>query len=485
MQQGFRFKTHLGRKTKILRTKILATDVSSTANARWFSRNRLIILFWIAAVISVAVMATTGPAGWDARIYSKAIQYLRHGVDPYAAGIAEQQAFRNRPASSAMQHAPFTYVYSPLTLRLLRLLILLPDWLLSSLFWTALAAGFLLQLWAGFEMADKHERRWLALLLPAVAFFPGLITDDVILSGNLAYLLYGLILAAAVRGWKRGRWFWYYLAVLAASVFKVQLLTLLAFPILVGRRQWFPAGSTAAAGLLFIAAQARLWPELFREQLQTIRIMFDVVPDFGYGPAGILGRALWNRGQHYSPATTILYVAFAGALGVALLFLARRVRQKNLSQETWIPIALVGTFLLNPRIMKYDMAAITIPMLLIGWRTLRSVLNHSSSFDRGRTAGQISDHPAPGTSRPLSGAPGQHRSILPLSLIGAACFLVPNTITVVGPTWWPVELAVMLGIFTMGISSLHRPSLEAQPNIVPARLVYEEVAPFGSVESIR
>jgi hypothetical protein len=477
-------ETHLGRKTKILRTKILTTNLSSPTNARWLSRQRLIIPFWIAAIISVAVMATTGPAGWDARNCGKAIQSLRHGGDPYAEGIAAQQAFHNRPASSAAEHAPLTYVYSPLTLPLLRLLAALPDGMLAVLFWAAVAAGFLLELWAGYEMAAEHERPWLALLLPVVAFFPGLITDDVILSGNVAYILYGPILMAAVLGWRRGRWFWYYLAVLAASICKAPFLTLLAFPILVGRRQWFPAGSTAAAGLLLIAAQARLWPKVFSEYLSVLRLMFDDAHDFGYGPAGVLGRALWKMGRPYSSATIILYLAFAGALGIALLLLARHVRQENLSRETWIPIALVGTFLLNPRIMKYDMAAITIPMLLIGWRTLRKALNHSSSGYLLRSPRLIDDQPAPGTSRPLSGAPGQHLSILTLSLIGAACFLVPNTITVVGPTWWPVELAVMLGIFTIGISSLHRTSLKAQPSIVPARVVYEEVAPLGAVESI-
>jgi len=418
-------------------------------------------------------MASTGPAGWDARIYNKAIQFLRHGVDPYAAGIAEQQAFRNRPPASAAQHAPFTYVYSPLTLPLLRLLIRLPDWLLGALFWTALAVGFLLQLWAGFQLADERERPWVALLLPAVAFFPGLITDDVILSGNLAYLLYGLILAAAVPGWKRGRWFWYYLAVLAASIFKVQLLSLLAFPVLVGRRQWYPAVGTATTGLLLIAAQARLWPELFREQLTTIRIMFDVVPDFGYGPSGVLGRALWIHGRPYSSATTIVYLAFAGALGIVLLLLALRVRQQNLPQEMWIPIELVGTVLLNPRIMKYDMAAITIPMLLIGWRALRSALAQSSSASPDPSL-RLLDDPA----RPASMAPAstfwRSSSNLVLLIVAAACFVIPNVITVVGPSWWPVELVVLLAIFALGVRSLIRLEPEIQPSGHPASAAFEE-----------
>jgi hypothetical protein len=131
--------------------------------------------------------------------------------------------------------------------------------------------------------------------------------------------------------------------------------------------------------------------------------------------------------------------------------------------------------------MKYDMAAITIPMLLIAWRTLHYALNHSPQ--------SIDDDPAAATSRTRIDAPKQHRSVLTLILVGAACFLVPNLITVAGPTWWPVELAVMLGIFAMGISSLKRPSLEvqaseAQPSIIPTRVVYEEAAPIEAVEPI-
>ncbi len=66
-------------------------------------------------------MAYTGPAGWDAQIYWRAVQTIRHGGDPYAAGIAAQLAFLSRPHPSPSDHVPFTYVYSPMTLPLLRL----------------------------------------------------------------------------------------------------------------------------------------------------------------------------------------------------------------------------------------------------------------------------------------------------------------------------------------------------------------------------
>src|SRR5208282_3709042 len=278
-----------------------------------------------------------------------------------------------------------------------------PGWLLGLLCGAAIATGAGLQLWVGFRMADRRERRWLALMLPAIIFFPGLITDDAILGGNLVYLLYGVVLAA--------------------SVFKLPFLALLAFPVLVDKRQWFPSGMTALAGVLIFASQMRLWPSMFQEYLLTLRLMLDTGNSFGFGPAGTLGRALWMRGLPFSSATTIVYLVFACVVGIVLLFLARRVREWDLPRETWIPIALMGTFLLNPRIMRYDIAAITVPMLLIGWRALRWALD-------GPDDERLGDN--------THGA-GQQRYSRTLILVASACFLAPNVIMVAGPAWVPEE----------------------------------------------
>ncbi len=395
-------------------------------------------------------MAVRGPVGWDAQVCRKAIQSLRLGADPYATGLTELHAVQNDPGTRRAQ-ARSLYAYPPLTLPLLRLLARLPNGLLVIFFWMTLTGGVLLQLSAGFRLASEDERRWLAFLLPAVAFFPGLITDDALLSGNLAYILYGLILTAAVPGWKHGRWIWFYLAVLAASVFKAPMLTLLAFPVLVGKRQRYPSAGTAAIGLLIIAAQARLWPDLFREYLATTRVMFDVGHDFGYGPVGVLGQGLWNEGLPYSSQTIMLYLAFAGTIGLILLFFSYQAREETLSRDLWLPVALVGTFLLNPRIMKYDMAPITIPMLLIAWRGLRAFLHKRSN------------------PYPFAAAPSSRFLIL----VGVGCFLVPNLLTVFAPSWWPVELVVLLASFALGVWSLWEPQSEAQTLVVsvPADLI--------------
>jgi len=412
----------------------------STQRTSWFSRPWLSALFWVAAVIALAVMAYSGHVGWDSQVCWKTVQSLHNSSDPYAGGIASLQEFQKRLGPGSRVHPPLVYVYSPITLPMLRVAAMFPGWALAVLYAVAMAIGVLLQFWAGFQMASKKERRWLCLLMPAMLFFPGLITDDVILSGNVAYVLYGLILAAGVPGWKQGNWSWYFVAVLAASVFKAPFLALLAFPVLMDRRQWVPSVLTAATGVLLFAEQMRLWPHMFREYLMSIRLMFDVAHDFGFGPAGLLGRVLCYRGLPYSRATSILSVIFAGFVGVGLLILARRVRQDNLLRENWIPVALVGTLLLNPRIMKYDLAAMTIPMLLIGWRTLQFATRRSDEEE------QQDD----------SGRNGQKLSVSTAIFVGAGCFLIPNVITVAGPSWFPVELMVVLAIFASGVWCLNR-----------------------------
>jgi hypothetical protein len=176
----------------------------------------------------------------------------------------------------------------------------------------------------------------------------------------------------------------------------------------------------------------------------------------------------------YSLATTIVYVVFAGALAILLLFLVRRVQKEDLPRELWIPVAFVGTFLFYPRIMKYDMAAITIPMLLIAWRTL------TYARDRSRwTRDQILD--LIGTNslsigQDLGEQAGRH-SRLTLPLLAATCFVVPNLMTVAGPPSWPVELVVMLTVFAAGLWTLGGAVTEIEPDEIPVSIVCEEVSP--------
>ena len=94
--------------------------------------------------------------------------------------------------------------------------------------------------------------------------------------------------------------------------------------------------------------------------------------------------------------------------------------------------------------MKYDLAAITIPMLLIGGRALRFALERSAGENQAAN----------------SHGSGQKRSFFDrtLLLVASGCFLIPNVITVAGPSWFPVETVVLLAIFAMGVWSLDRSS---------------------------
>jgi hypothetical protein len=283
-------------------------------------------------------------------------------------------------------------------------------------------------------MAEASERKWLTVMLPAIAFFPGLVTDDTILSGNIGYVLYGLILAAGVSGWKHGRWFWYYVAVLAASIVKAPLLTMIAFPVLVGKRQWLPAGVTAAAGVALFAVQGWIWPEQFREYLVAIRLMFDIVHDFGFGPAGVFGKTLWRMGRPYTYPSIIFYLISSLLIAVVLLVLRRRVDLGKMARATWIPVALVGTLLFYPRIMRYDLAAFSVPMLLIGWQTFRKAVDSTAQTASIRKFAWLNGKAA----------------------IFVGCFLATNIITVVGPMWVPVELMALLAIFGLGVWSAYQ-----------------------------
>jgi hypothetical protein len=323
----------------------------------------------------------------------------------------------------------------------------LPNWTLGPLYWCVLFAAFLLQLWGGYQMATKDEQRWIVWMLPLAPFFPCLLVEDVFLSGNLAYVLYGLVLAAAVAGFKQNKWFWFYVAVLVVSTCKAPMLTLICFPILAGRKQWLPACFTGVAGLGLFGVQALLWPLQFQEWMAELKIHFDMNRDFGFSPAGLLGYALVDMKLPYSPATTILYVVWVLALGALLLVaLYTLVRNDEAQRQIWIPIAFVGTLLMNPRLMGYDVAALTIPLLLIAWRVLRLVMARSAQWSVGGIGSVAAVLPAKNENRPD----------FALILVALGWFVAFNFIAGSSvETWRYIALAVMLLMIALGLWMLY------------------------------
>lgn len=378
------------------------------------------LIFWLCACITIPIWNRVDPAGYDIAIYHNAIVSLHAGHDPYVDAMAIQDAFHRTFAQHPNAFPPCNYVYAPLTLPLLRLIGHFPTWFACSAYWLILLAGVFSVLWVTTRARQSTEITFITLVAPLAIFCPGLLAHDTILSGNIAFILYALVLLGAAYGWRRGIWRWCYLAILIASCFKPPLLTLLAIPVFSARRQWLPAGATAALGLGIFAAQSRLWPALFLHFMQAVQLQITYNHDFGSSPAGVFSNFLAHSGLAYSPASLLFYLVYAAAICAVLFYLSRQYLEGDLTLQQWMPVLLVGTILLNPRIMEYDAAPIAIPMALIAWRF----------FTRdGITASAV------------------------LTYLGA--FLTANLIAVnVEGTWKPTESLILATVFTTGAWSL-------------------------------
>ena len=336
---------------------------------------RIVLILWILAFAAMPVWMAFDPPGWDLDVCYAAIHSLAAGHDPYADSIAILQRFHDQIALHPSATPPFIYVYPPITLLLLRVIGALPSGLSAALYWLTYLAAVLTQIWVGMQAIEESESRYFVYLAPVAPFFPGLLADGTALSGNIAHILYALILLAAVAGWKRGNWHWFYLVTFVASCVKLPFLTLLAIPVLSARKKWLPVAITAAAGVALFAIQSSIWPSLFKHYLQATELMFRYSRDFGCSPAGLFSDFLYGRGIPYSPGGIIFYLCYAVPLFGFLLYLSGHFLRGSFSLKQWLPVLLVGVILLNPRLIEYDVAPLALPLTLIGWRFLSSFLN--------------------------------------------------------------------------------------------------------------
>lgn len=333
------------------------------------------IAFWTIAFAAIPIWAWFDSPGWDVGIYYDAVRSMLQHNDPYSAAITIQDAFHqtlshhsNVRALFSYDRSPFSYIYPPVTLPLLHFFGALPVVIAGALYWTLYILCAVSIIWVGLQAAEPQERRLFLFIAPAFLFFPGLLQNDTILSGNVVIIFYGFILTAAVLGWRKGRWGWCYLAILLASCFKLPLLTLLAIPLLSARKQLRTAAFTAAASLMLFTIQAFSAPVLFRHFLEAVDHQFAYIRDFGCSPAGLLSNLLFGYGISDPVVDVLIYLAYAIPLFGLLYYLSRQFLRGRLTLEQWSPVLLVGVILLNPRIMQYDTFVIALPMGLIVWR---------------------------------------------------------------------------------------------------------------------
>lgn len=335
---------------------------------------RLLLFFspWAITILVLYLTAIFGPQTGmfrDAKIYMRALEATRAGHNPYVAGLALQQSAQ----AQGDAEKTFAFVYPPYSLLLIRAMASLPGLLPTCLYWTLYACGALAQLWAVLYVLSPDEQRIARYLLPFCLLFPAFIySKESIFGGNIAYILYGILLPAALLGCRKGNWKWFYLAVLLAACIKPQMLTLLILPLLVGAPQWQATILTGIGSVSLVGLQRFVWPEVYQSWQTALNLQFlRYDREFGVGVVSILGCDLWRRHLPYQLPCMILYGLLAGAILTALLVIARYHREEKISTTDLLPVMLTGVIQLNPRILGNDFFCLTIPLAAILLRFLR------------------------------------------------------------------------------------------------------------------
>jgi len=315
--------------------------------------------------VSVAGMFLFLPENcWDLRVTTEALRYLRLGLDPYAASIAHEQA------EAALGHRVFIYWYPPVSILLLRIINIIPAIMRSLMFWAVYVAGLGLQMWGASRYALPSERHKLRFLFPLTLFFPAFVPSDSILSGNLAIPMYGAIMAASVRGWRDGRWGWFYGAVLASSLLKPPMLVWLAVPLLIGSAQLVPSALAAACGVDAFIVQRIIWPERFASFMVSIH--HALPSETSYSAVAVFYRIPHKLGPLPPRMVAVFYVMFSMAVFALLAYFAYQCKRGNIAGQNLAAVALLATAILAPRLKEYDLLPLTIPMAVILLRAIGS-----------------------------------------------------------------------------------------------------------------
>ncbi len=159
---------------------------------------RIIITFWVLAVVTIPVRALLATSGWDMVVYYSAIRAVHTGNDPYLEGISTQAAYDELLARhhTVTGDRPNIYVYPPLSVPLLRILGNLPTGLIIGSYLLLYVLGALTIILAGMQLAEEEERSLVAFIAPCAAFFPALLRTKLFLAGTYR-------ISAMARYWPR------------------------------------------------------------------------------------------------------------------------------------------------------------------------------------------------------------------------------------------------------------------------------------------
>ena len=324
-------------------------------------------MYWILAILGLFAWLATNRHGWDVDVYRRAVHSFEQGHDPYQEEVAGTGDYSRNVSAEYGGGGSLYYVYSPVTLQM-------GAWIhnfriFKALYWLLYAASVLVIVLVASSAVTSADTRYLAAVPPASLFFPGLLANGTIISGNVAITLYGLVFATAALGWRRRQWIPFYAVVIFCSLFKMPMLALLAIAVFSAPKQWIPAGAAAAMALSIFSLQSVLYPAMFRHQLLAVDHLFSFDRDVGCSPAGIFAGLLFDHGIPYFPLATLFFLAYALPVAAVLYRGSQRFFAGEFPLTEWMPVLLIGAVLLNPRIQEYDVLPITIPLALIAFRS--------------------------------------------------------------------------------------------------------------------
>lgn len=318
---------------------------------------------WLLVAAFVPVYIHFDHAGWDLQAYRDAAAVVRRGGDPYATGIQREVEFLKLKDQTGQR--PLLYLYPPATLPLL---CLIED--ARWIYWVIYGAGVITILWVGLQFAEPGERAIAVIAGAAAIYFPGLLELDCVLGGNLSFVFYGVMLAAAIPGWRSNRWRWFYAAVLLASTVKPPWLALLGIPFFSAKRQAMQIAFVGSTWVSIFVAQAWLLPVEFSSWREALRLEF-VYNGFGLSPSGVFAQWQSQRGFHDLAGSVAVYVVVVTVVLSCLWRVSSAFHAGRISLARFGPVLLIGVLLLEPRLKDYDASVLTVSMGLVLWRISR------------------------------------------------------------------------------------------------------------------
>lgn len=262
----------------------------------------------------------------DAHVYSHALNTFHRGGDPY------------------LEDATLRFVYPPWFL-------LVPylgrfGWYL----YVALNVGSLLSipyLISKYLQGTWATTTWCYLIFALTPTLPG---EMSLIGGNLANILYAVLLWSGLRGIRSGRWSAYYVATFAFASVKPQMLCFLLLPLLWGAG-WIPSALTVASVGAAFAVQRVVVPRLFKEYVAAVHSQLVTHGDVGVGILSLF---------HGSTKPIILH--FLLIVAFALCLWSTRVHRND---PTWISAVLLLCVLANLRLLHYDISVAAVPTFYI------------------------------------------------------------------------------------------------------------------------